>query len=69
MTAKKLMIEMKEITSAGLDVFGEKAKFNLWLNTPNFALGSSKPKDLLKDSYGKELVLSELTRINDGTMV
>lgn len=69
MTAKKLSVEMKEITSAGLEVFGEMAKFNLWLNTPNFALGSLKPKDLLKDSDGKELVLSELTRINDGILV
>lgn len=69
MTAKKLMNEMKEITSAGLDVFGEMPKFKLWLDTPTFALGSLNPKDLLKDSDGKELVLSELTRINYGIMV
>lgn len=69
MTAKKLIIEMKEITSAGLDVFGEMPKFKLWYETPNFALGSFKPKDLLKDSVGKELVLSELTRISYGILV
>ncbi|MFV8326047.1 antitoxin Xre/MbcA/ParS toxin-binding domain-containing protein [Flavobacterium sp. ZS1P14] len=44
-------------------------KFKLWLNTPNFSLGKLKPKDLLTDSYGKELVIGELTRINYGILV
>lgn len=63
------IIEMAEVTSAGLDVFGEMDKFKLWLDTPNFALGNLKPMELLKDSYGKEFVLSELTSINYGILV
>ena len=63
------IIEMAEVTSVGLDVFGELDKFKLWLNTPNFALGNLNPMELLKDSYGKELVISELTRINYGILV
>ena len=63
------IIEMAEVTSVGLDVFGELDKFKLWLDTPNFALGKLKPMELLKDSYGKELVISELTRINYGIFV
>ncbi|MFM6948790.1 MAG: antitoxin Xre/MbcA/ParS toxin-binding domain-containing protein [Aquirufa sp.] len=63
------IIEMAEVTKVGLDVLGNLEKFKLWLNTPNFALGSLKPLDLLKDSYGKELVISELTRINHGIFV
>ena len=63
------IIEMAEVTSTGLDVFGEMDKFKLWLDTPNFALGNLKPMELLKDSYGKEFVLSELTRINYGILV
>jgi len=62
------IIEMAEVTSVGLDVFGDMAKFKLWLDTPNFALGNLKPLDLLSDSYGKELVISELTRINYGIL-
>lgn len=69
MATKKLNIEMAEINSIGLEVFGERKKFKLWLDTPNFALGNLKPKELLKDSSGKELVISELTRINYGIFV
>lgn len=62
------IIEMAEVTNIGLEVFGDISKFKLWLNTPNFALGMLKPIELLKDSYGKEMVLSELTRINHGIL-
>jgi putative toxin-antitoxin system antitoxin component (TIGR02293 family) len=63
------IIEIAEVTSAGLDVFGDMDKFKLWLYTPSFALGNIKPIELLNDSYGKELVLSELVRINHGILV
>jgi len=60
------IIELTEVTSVGLEVFGDMDKFKLWLDTPNYALGKLKPVELLKDSYGKEMVISELTRINHG---
>jgi putative toxin-antitoxin system antitoxin component (TIGR02293 family) len=63
------IIEMAEVTYIGLDVFGEMEKFKLWLDTPNFSLGGLRPMELLKDSYGKEMVVSELTRINHGILV
>jgi len=62
------IFEVAEVTNVGLEVFGNMEKFRLWLETPNFALGKLKPKDLIKDSYGKELVLGELTRINYGIL-
>jgi putative toxin-antitoxin system antitoxin component (TIGR02293 family) len=62
------IIEMAEVTHTGLEVFGNMEKFRLWLNTPNFSLGKSKPMDLLKNSYGKDLVLAELTHINHGIL-
>ena len=62
------IIELAEVTNVGLDVFGEMEKFKLWLDTPNFALGGLKPIELLRDSYGKEMVISELTRINYGIL-
>jgi uncharacterized protein (DUF2384 family) len=40
----------------------------MWLETPNFALGNQKPFELLKDSYGKEMVMGELTRIDHGIL-
>ncbi len=63
------IIEMAEVTKLGLDVFDNMEKLKLWLNTPSFALGSLKPIELLKDSYGKEMVISELTRIEHGILV
>ena len=60
---------MAEVTKVGLDVFGDMEKLKLWLNTPNYALGQLKPIELLKDSYGKEMVISELTRISYGILV
>lgn len=63
------IIEMAEVTKVGLDVFGDMEKLKLWLNTPVYALGKMKPIELLKDSYGKELVISELIRINHGILV
>ncbi len=63
------IIEMAEVTREGLDVFGDMDKFKLWLNTPNYALGNLLPIELLRDSYGKELVVGELTRINHGILV
>jgi putative toxin-antitoxin system antitoxin component (TIGR02293 family) len=62
------IIEMAEVTHAGLEVFGSMEKFRLWLDMPSFALGNSRPIDLLKDSYGKDLVLAELNNINYGIL-
>lgn len=63
------IIEMAEVTNFGLEVFGKMEKFKLWLDTPNFALGNLKPMELLRDSYGKEMVIGELTRIEHGIFV
>jgi putative toxin-antitoxin system antitoxin component (TIGR02293 family) len=63
------IIELAEVSNLGLEVFQDSAKFKLWLETPNFALGNNKPFDLLKNSYGKAMVVGELTRINYGIFV
>ena len=62
------IIEIAEVTHLGVEVFGEVEKFKRWLDTPNFSLGKMKPADLLYDSYGKELVMTELTHINHGIL-
>ncbi|GAC1384067.1 MAG: hypothetical protein NVSMB45_11840 [Ginsengibacter sp.] len=62
------IIEMAEVTNVGMEVFGKMEKFKLWLDTPNYALGNLKPIELLSDSYGKVMVIGELTRINYGIL-
>src|SRR5690606_7516547 len=66
--SEKIM-ELAEVTREGLEIFGDAGLFQQWLHTANYALGNKKPMDLLKDSYGKELVLKELTHINHGIFV
>ncbi len=66
--SEKIM-ELAEVTREGLEIFGDAELFKQWLHTANYALGNRKPLDLLKDSYGKELVLKELTHINHGIFV
>jgi len=63
------ILEMAELTNVGLGVFGTMDAFKLWLNTPNFALGTMKPLELLLDSFGKNLVLAELIRVDHGIFV
>lgn len=63
------IIELAEVTKAGKEVFDTKEQFYSWLITSSFALGNMKPIELLKDSYGKEMVLEELKRMEHGIFV
>jgi len=62
------ILELGEIFILGNEIFGDPEKFKLWLETPSFALGSLKPSSLLADSYGQQLIINELTRINYGIL-
>lgn len=58
------ILELAEVTALGREVFDSQEQFYLWLNTPSFALGSLKPFELLNDSFGKEMLMNELHKIN-----
>lgn len=60
------ILELAEVTNFGMEVFGSSEKFYSWLNTPSYALSNHKPAELLRDSYGKEMVMAELNRIEYG---
>ncbi|MBK9104602.1 MAG: DUF2384 domain-containing protein [Saprospiraceae bacterium] len=62
------ILELGELFILGNEVFGDAEKFKLWLEMPNFALGKMKPSSLLSDSYGQDLVVSELNRISHGIL-
>ncbi|MBI6116353.1 type II RES/Xre toxin-antitoxin system antitoxin [Salegentibacter maritimus] len=63
------IIEIAEVAILGNEIFDSSKKFEKWLNTPSLALGNLPPLDLLMDSYGKELVMAELNRIDHGIFV
>ncbi|MEO9071250.1 MAG: MbcA/ParS/Xre antitoxin family protein [Ginsengibacter sp.] len=60
---------VKSLYKYGIKVFGNKEKFNLWLETKNQALGSIIPKKLLEKDSGINLLKDELTRIEHGVLV
>jgi len=63
------IIQMTEINILGIELFGSKAKFKKWLHAPAFALGGALPVDLLRDAYGRELVIDLLVRLEHGIFV
>lgn len=63
------IFELAEVVSMGDMVFDTPEHFRIWLNTPSVALGGEKPINLLDNSYGKDLVLAELNRIEYGIFV
>ena len=63
------IIELAEVTNFGNTVFDTTKDFYSWLDTTSIALGSMKPLELLKNSYGKEMVMEELNRIDQGVFV
>jgi len=60
------IMEILEIVIKGHDLFGSREAFEHWFSTSSFALGGKKPVDLIKTSYGQQLVLTELTHIDHG---
>lgn len=60
------IIEIAEVTNFGIEVFGSSEKYYNWLNTPSHALSGYKPGELIRDSYGKEMVMAELNCIEHG---
>lgn len=60
------IIGMIEVIKRGVEVFGEIEIFKRWLYVPIPAFSGTEPIELLSTSYGKELVLDELTRIEHG---
>jgi len=63
------IIELAEVTNFGNEVFDNNKDFYSWLNTTSIALDNMKPLELLKNSYGKEMVMDELHRIDQGIFV
>ncbi len=63
------ILELAEVNALGIDVFDSENQYYSWLNTNCFALANLKPIDLLKNSFGKEMVLNELQKIDYGIFV
>ena len=52
----------------GTEIFGDKVKFDSWLESDNIALGGQKPKAFLDNTFGIGLLKDELIRIEQGVL-
>ena len=62
------IIEITLFYKKGVEVFGSAEKFDAWLETDNLALGKIKPKMLLDNSFGINILKDELTAIEYGIL-
>ncbi len=62
------IVEISRLYKRGLDVFGNKPKFDHWLELPSVALGGHSPKSFLDNSIGIQLLNNELGRIEHGVL-
>ncbi len=62
------IIEITMLNKYGIEVFGNQAKFIIWLASKNIAIGNIEPKSLLDSSFGIQILKDELTRIEHGVL-
>ena len=62
------ILQIALVYKLGMDVFGDNDNFDTWLNIENIALGKIKPKELLNNSFGIQLLRDELIRIEHGVL-
>ncbi len=62
------IMQIEILYSKGVEVFGDKENFSTWLETESLALGNLIPRDLLKNSFGIQLLMDELVRIEHGVL-
>jgi len=63
------IFELAEIVNFAHQVFDEMEHFKMWLNTPSIPLNKVKPIDLLDNSFGIDLVMGQLIRIEHGIFI
>ena len=62
------ILEITLLYKKGVEVFGNTDRFNSWLEATNVALGNVKPKNLLDNTFGINLLKDELIRIEHGVL-
>ena len=62
------IVEISMLYKYGLEVFGDKDNFNIWLNSRSISLGGRTPKNLLDTKFGISMVRDELGRIEHGIL-
>jgi putative toxin-antitoxin system antitoxin component (TIGR02293 family) len=59
-------IEIAQVISKCLDIFGTKENMQQWLSSSVIALGGKRPIDLLDTSFGIRMIFTVLNRLEHG---
>ncbi|KAA1248177.1 antitoxin Xre/MbcA/ParS toxin-binding domain-containing protein [Aquimarina sp. RZ0] len=59
-------LQLAKLYAKGENVFGDLDRFKRWMEHPNIALATKKPKELLDTTFGFQLLNEELVRIEHG---
>jgi putative toxin-antitoxin system antitoxin component (TIGR02293 family) len=62
------IFEIRMLYDLGVEVFGNKDKFNTWLSRENATLGNVVPKTLLDTTIGIDILRDQLGRIDHGIL-
>ena len=62
------IIEIAKLQVKGKEVFGSKLYFEEWMNSKTVALGNIRPVELLDSSFGIDMLMDELGRIEHGVL-
>ena len=62
------IIEISKLQLKGKEIFGSKINFEEWMNSKIIALGNIRPIELLDSSFGIEMLMDELGRIEHGIL-
>lgn len=60
------VLELAAFVQRGIEVVGTKAGFIEWLHSPLSSFGNKKPLDFLDTSFGIQMVLKTLGRLEQG---
>jgi putative toxin-antitoxin system antitoxin component (TIGR02293 family) len=60
------VLELAAFVQRGIDVIGNEEAFKQWLHSPVLALGNKKPIDYLDTSFGMQMALKVLGRLEQG---
>ncbi|WP_298547835.1 antitoxin Xre/MbcA/ParS toxin-binding domain-containing protein [uncultured Aquimarina sp.] len=59
-------LQLAKLYARGENIFGDLDRFKRWMEHPNIALATKKPKELLDTTFGFQLLNEELVRIEHG---
>jgi putative toxin-antitoxin system antitoxin component (TIGR02293 family) len=60
------ILQIAEVALKGTQTLGDRESFITWMKHPNKAFRNRTPLSLIDNSYGREMILEELGRIEHG---